>query len=51
VFQDIEQVASLDVQDDFFEPDAALRPELRVFRVVPAIRAVVRTVEPVAPRR
>ena len=24
--QDIEQVASLDVEDDFFEPDAALRP-------------------------
>ena len=29
VLQDIEQVASLDVEDDFFEPDAALR------RVVP----------------
>jgi hypothetical protein len=26
VLQDIEQVASLDVKDDFFEPDAALRP-------------------------
>ena len=35
VLQDIEQVASLDVEDDFFEPDAALRPELRVLRVVP----------------
>jgi hypothetical protein len=35
VLQDIEQVASLDVEDDFFEPDAALRPELRVPRVVP----------------
>jgi hypothetical protein len=23
------------VEDDFFEPDAALRPELRVLRVVP----------------
>ena len=28
VLQDSEQVASLDVEDDFFEPDAALRPEL-----------------------
>ena len=35
MLQDIEQVASLDVEDDFFEPDAALRPELRVLRVVP----------------
>jgi hypothetical protein len=35
VLQDIEQVASLDVEDDFFKPDAALRPELRVLRVVP----------------
>ena len=35
VLQNIEQVASLDVEDDFFEPDAALRPELRVLRVVP----------------
>ena len=35
VLQDIEQVASLDVEDDVFEPDAALRPELRVLRVVP----------------
>ena len=35
VLQDIEQVASLDVEDDFFEPDVALRPELRVLRVVP----------------
>jgi hypothetical protein len=38
VLQDIEQVASLDVEDDFFEPDAALRPELRVLRVVPVER-------------
>src|SRR5713101_1683435 len=35
VLQDIEQVASLDVEDDFFEPDAAIRLELRVLRVVP----------------
>ena len=35
VLQDTEQVASLDVEDNFFEPDAALRPELRVLRVVP----------------
>jgi hypothetical protein len=28
VLQD-KQVASLDVEDDFFEPDAALRSELR----------------------
>jgi hypothetical protein len=31
VFQDVEQVAALDVEDDPFEPDA-LRPELRVLR-------------------
>src|SRR5688500_17034259 len=30
VLQDIEKIASFDVEDDFFEPDAALRPELRV---------------------
>ena len=35
VFQDVEQVATLDVEDDVLEPDAALRPELRVLRVVP----------------
>lgn len=35
VLQDIEQLASLDVKDDFFEPDAAVRPELRVLRIIP----------------
>jgi hypothetical protein len=35
VLQDVEQVAALDVEDDLLEPDAALRPELRVLRVVP----------------
>jgi len=35
VLQDLEQIAALDVEDDFFKPDAALRPELRVLRVVP----------------
>src|SRR4030095_7335586 len=35
VLQDIEQVAALDVEDDVFRPDAALRPELRVLRVLP----------------
>jgi hypothetical protein len=35
VLQDIEQVAALDVEDDVLEPNAALRPELRVLRVVP----------------
>ena len=35
MFQDVEQVATLDVEDDLLEPDAALRPELRVLRVVP----------------
>jgi hypothetical protein len=35
VFQDVEQIAALDVEDDVLEPDAALRPELRVLRVVP----------------
>jgi hypothetical protein len=35
VLQDVEQVATLDVEHDVFEPDAALRPELRVLRVVP----------------
>jgi hypothetical protein len=35
VFQDIEQVTTLDVEDDVLEPDAAIRLELRVLRVVP----------------
>ena len=35
MFQDVEQVAALDVEDDLLEPDATLRPELRVLRVVP----------------
>jgi len=35
VFQDVEQLATLDVEDDGLEPDAAVRPELRVLRVVP----------------
>ena len=35
VFQDIEQVATLDVKDDVLEPDAAIRLELCVLRVVP----------------
>jgi hypothetical protein len=35
VFQNVEQITALDVEDDVLEPDAALRPELRVLRVVP----------------
>jgi hypothetical protein len=35
VFQDVEQVAPLDVEDDVLESDGALRPELRVLRVIP----------------
>ena len=35
MFQDDEQIAPLDVEDDVLEPDAALRPELRVLRGVP----------------
>jgi len=35
VLQDVEQVAALDMEDDVLEPDAALRPELRVPRGVP----------------
>src|SRR5258705_2282822 len=35
VFQDVEQVATLNVEDDVLEPDAAIRLELRVLRVVP----------------
>ena len=35
VFQDVEQVATLNVEDDVLEPDAAVRSELRVLRVVP----------------
>jgi hypothetical protein len=34
VLQDVEQVATLDVKNDAFEPDAAA-PELRVLRIVP----------------
>jgi hypothetical protein len=35
VLQDVEQAASLDVEDDVLEPDAALLAELRVLRIVP----------------
>jgi hypothetical protein len=35
VFQDVERVAALDVEDDVLEPDAAIGLELRVLRVVP----------------
>ena len=35
VFQDVEQVATLNVEDDVLEPDTAIRLELRVLRVVP----------------
>ena len=34
-FQDVEQVATLDVEDDVLEPDAAVRPEHPVLRVIP----------------
>jgi Asp-tRNA(Asn)/Glu-tRNA(Gln) amidotransferase C subunit len=34
VLQDVEQVATLDVEDDVLEPDATVLPELRVLRVV-----------------
>ena len=34
VSQDVEQVATLDVEDNVLEPDAALRPELPVVRVL-----------------
>ena len=30
VFQNVEQITALDVEDDVLEPDAALRPGLRV---------------------
>ena len=33
VFQDVEQVTTLDVEDDVLEPDATVLPELRVVRV------------------
>src|SRR5436309_15872982 len=36
VLENVEQVATLNVEDDVLEPDAALRLELRVLRVVPA---------------
>jgi hypothetical protein len=35
MLKNVEQVATLDVEDDVLEPDAAVRPELRVLRVVP----------------
>ena len=35
MFQNVEQVAPLDMEDDVLEPDASLRSELRVLRVVP----------------
>jgi hypothetical protein len=36
VREDVEQIATLDVEDDVFESDAALRPQLRVLRLVPS---------------
>ena len=36
VLQDVEQVATLDMEDDVLEPDVSVRPELRVLRVIPA---------------
>ena len=35
MLQDVEQITTLDVEDDVLEPDHALRPEARVLRVVP----------------
>jgi len=35
MLQDVEQVPTFYVEDDVFEPDAAVGPELRVLRVVP----------------
>jgi len=35
MLQNVESVATLDVEDDVLEPDAALLPEIRVLRVVP----------------
>ena len=39
VLQDVEQVSTFDVENDVLEPDAAVGPELRVFRVVPGGRS------------
>ena len=35
MFQNVEQIAALDMEDDILEPETALLPELRVLRVVP----------------
>jgi hypothetical protein len=35
VFQNVEQITALNVEDDVLEPDAALFPEFRVLRLVP----------------
>jgi hypothetical protein len=35
MLQDVEHIATLDVEDDVLEPDSAVRPELRVLGVVP----------------
>jgi hypothetical protein len=35
MLQDVEQVATLDVEGDLLKPDAAHFPELRILRVVP----------------
>jgi hypothetical protein len=45
VLEDVEQIA-LDVEDDVLEPDAALRPELRVLRV-----SATSPLDPLAPSR
>jgi hypothetical protein len=34
MLKDVEQVTALDVEDDVLKSDAALRPELRVLRIV-----------------
>jgi len=35
MLQDVEQVATLDMENEALEPDAALFPELRILRAVP----------------
>jgi hypothetical protein len=48
MFQDVEHIASLDVEHHLLEPDAPLLLELRVLRVVPV--EVLRGPCPIPPR-
>ena len=51
MFEDVEQVATLDMEDDVLEADAAVRLELRVLRVVQAKYFTANSVAQCVPMR